>query len=86
MEASCFQESEALQVLDSAFSNEPGVVPSEKDFLESDSIDGQRTPIAKTANATSKRIFVLDSSPYGIAAKGPKSSSVTKKKGTTIVC
>jgi len=52
MDASCFQESEALQVLDSACSNEPGVVPSEKELIESDSIDGQRAPIAKTDNAT----------------------------------
>lgn len=36
----------------------------EKEFLESDSIDGQTAPIAKTGNATSNRIFVLDSSPY----------------------
>ncbi|KAG0448785.1 hypothetical protein HPP92_027654, partial [Vanilla planifolia] len=46
------QESEAQAKsnggLDSAFTNEPGVVPSEKEFLESDSIDGQRAPIAKT--------------------------------------
>lgn len=54
-------------------------------MIESDSIDGQRAPIAKTGNATSNRNFVLDSSPYGIAAKG-KIASVTKKKGTTIVC
>lgn len=41
---------------------------------KSDSIDGQRAPIAKTGNATSHRIFVLDSSP---AAKG-NLASVTK--------